>query len=237
MTTMTPIKARYPISQAQYDAFWADGFLVVPQLIESSLVPMLHDEYDRAIAGEFGDLKWSNSAKMGQQVQKPVHPSAIPGWDKHPYRLNGQSVCEQLMGVDLVFRYGQMIRKPAHYPARVQWHQDGWYWQDDKNSINAHKGCTCWVALSEAFPANGSVMYITGSHRLGLLEHTDQSAIFEFDNAREAQGFDPSKAVAVTMYPGDAVFHHPLTVHGSGGNETDVVREGLTSHFFVANEA
>jgi hypothetical protein len=40
---MTPIKARYPISQAQYDAFWADGFLVVPQLIESFLVPMLHD--------------------------------------------------------------------------------------------------------------------------------------------------------------------------------------------------
>jgi hypothetical protein len=62
---MTPIKARYPISQAQHDAFWADGFLVVPQLIESSLVPMLHDEYDRAIAGEFGDLKWGNSAKMG----------------------------------------------------------------------------------------------------------------------------------------------------------------------------
>ena len=39
------------------------------------------------------------------------------------------------------------------------------------------------------------------------------------------------------MHPGDAVFHHPLTVHGSGGNETDVVHEGLTSHFFVANEA
>ena len=56
------------------------------------------------------------------------------------------------------------------------------------------------------------------------------SAIFEFDNAREAQGF------AVTMHPGDAVIHHPLTVHGSGGNETAVVREGLTSHFFVANE-
>jgi ectoine hydroxylase-related dioxygenase (phytanoyl-CoA dioxygenase family) len=68
-------------------------------------------------------------------------------------------------------------------------------------------------------------------------KHIDQSAILEFDNAREAQGFDPSKAVAVTMRPGDAVIHHPLTVHGSGGNETDIVREGLTSHFFVANEA
>jgi hypothetical protein len=58
---------------------------------------MLHDDYDRAIAGEFGDLKWGNSAKMGQQVQKPVHP----GWHSHPYRQNGQSLCEQLMGVDL----------------------------------------------------------------------------------------------------------------------------------------
>jgi hypothetical protein len=47
---------------------------------------------------------------------------------------------------------------------------------------------------------------------------------------RQAQGFDLSKAVAVTMHPGDAVIHCPLTVHGSGGNETDVVREGLTSH-------
>jgi len=27
-----------------------------------------------------------------------------------------------------------------------------------------------------------------------------------------------------------------MTGHGSGGNETDVVREELTSHFFVANE-
>jgi hypothetical protein len=78
-----PIKARYPINQAQYDAFWADGFLVVPQLIESPpVVPMLHDDSDRAIAGEFRDLKWGNSAKMGQQVQKPVHPGVIPGWDE-----------------------------------------------------------------------------------------------------------------------------------------------------------
>ena len=84
MTAITPIKARYPINQAQYDAFWADGFLVVSQLIESSLVPMLHDDYVRAIAGEFGDLKWRNSAKMGQQEQKPVHSGAIPGWDRHP---------------------------------------------------------------------------------------------------------------------------------------------------------
>jgi ectoine hydroxylase-related dioxygenase (phytanoyl-CoA dioxygenase family) len=27
------------------------------------------------------------------------------------------------------------------------------------------------------------------------------------------------------MHPGDAVIHHPLTVHGSGGNETSVVAD------------
>ena len=73
-----------------------------------------------------------------------------------------------------------------------------------------------------------------GSHRLGLLEHTDESANFEFDNARQAQGFDQSKAVAMTLHPGDAVFHHPLTLHASRGNQTNAPREGLTSHFFVA---
>ena len=142
VTAVTALKARYPITPAQFAAFWADGFLVVPQLIDRSLVSKLRDDYDRAIAGAFGELKWANASKVGQQVQKPVYPGAIPGWDEHPYRLNGQSVCEQLMGVDLVFQYGQMIRKPAHYPAQVQWHQDGWYWQDEQDSINAHKGCT-----------------------------------------------------------------------------------------------
>lgn len=236
MTALTKqtVRERFLVSRALYDRFWEQGYLVVPGLVDTSLIEGLRSDYSRAIAGEFGDLSFGNQSKMGEQVQKPVLPGAIPGWDEHPYRVNGQAVCEQLMGVDMVFKYGQMIRKPAHYPAEVQWHQDGWYWQDDRGSINTTRGCTCWVALSEAFPENGSVMYIPGSHKLGLLEHTDESANFEFDNAREAQGFDRSKAVAVTLHPGDAVFHHPLTVHASSGNQTDIPREGLTSHFFVA---
>jgi len=225
----------YTVPKSVHDAFWRDGYVIVPGLIDTALIPKLREDYNRAIAGDFGDLNFGNKSKKGEQVQKPVDPGAIPGWDTHPYRVNGQGVCEQLIGRKLRFAYGQMIRKPPHYPAQVQWHQDGWYWQDDKGNQNVNDGCTCWVALSEAFPANGSVMYIPGSHKLGLLNHADKAEDFEFDNAREAEGFDRSKAIAVTMHPGDAVFHHALTLHASGGNDTDIPREGLTSHFFVAD--
>ena len=221
----------FTISQERYDLFWQQGFVIVPELVEASLMPQLREDYHKAIAGEFGDLKFGGRSKAGKQIQIPVRPGTVPSWEEHPFRLNGQAVAEQLIGRPMRFKYGQIIVKPPHYPANVQWHQDGFYWQAGPNMVNAEGGCSCWLALGPVFPENGSVMYIPSSHKNGLLDHKDVADTTEFDNALEAQGFDVSKAVAVSLNPGDAVFHHSLTLHASGGNTTDIPREGLASHY------
>ena len=226
----TSCTSDFTICRETYVTFWKQGFVVVPELIDSALLHDLREDYYKAIGGEYGELKYGGRSKAGRQVQIPVKPGSVPQWEHHPYRRNARAVAEQLMCRKLHFRYGQIIMKPPRYPARVQWHQDGHYWQGRAKSI-AHNSCTCWLALGPVFPENGSLRYIPGSHRNGLLDHKDVADITEFDNAREAVGFDESLAVAVSLNPGDAVFHHSLMLHASGGNTSEIPREGLTSHF------
>lgn len=40
-----------------------------------------------------------------------------------------------------------------------------------------------------------------------------------------------SKFVYLSMNPGDTVFFHPLLIHGSGTNKTEIYRKSISAHY------
>ena len=99
---------------------------------------------------------------------------------------------------------------------------------------------TCWLGLDDSTPENGSVHYVPGSHRWPLLPVTglagDMHAIRAVLNDEQWEQFQ--NPVATNLKAGEAVFHHPLMVHGSFENRTErprratvinVVRDGVRS--------
>jgi ectoine hydroxylase-related dioxygenase (phytanoyl-CoA dioxygenase family) len=219
---------RFPLTREQIESFERDGFVAVRHLITPEQVEELRADYDRALRGEIPVPEFEGNKQRGMVVQLSSPSRHIPGWAEHAYFRNALSVARQLLGDDLEYQYDQIIFKPPHAGSPTDWHQDAGYW---KEGGGADRAVTCWLALSPAFPENGCMQFIPGSHRGPIQPHFDVSDRSPINNAL-ATTADASRAVACPLAPGDASFHHCRTLHYTGGNMSDTPRHGLITHFF-----
>lgn len=131
----------------------------------------------------------------------------------------------QLLGGAVRFWHDQLFCKPAQHGGVVAWHQDYSYWT--RTQPMAH--LTCWIGLDDSTVDNGCIHYIPGSHKWDLLPITglagDMTAIQEALNDEQWEQFQ--QPAAVELKAGECVFHHPLTIHGSFENRTDIPRRAV----------
>lgn len=124
----------------------------------------------------------------------------------------------QLLGDKAVrFWHDQLFCKPPKQGGVVAWHQDYSYWTRTKPLAHL----TCWCGLDDSTLENGCVQYVPGSHRWGLLDKPnlagDLLGIMNYLNEEQKKQFKP---VPVETKAGYGIFHHPLTLHGSGENKS-----------------
>ena len=138
----------------------------------------------------------------------------------------------QLMGNKSVrFWHDQLFWKPAKKGGVVAWHQDYSYWTRTKPVAHL----TCWCGLDDATKENGCLQYIAGSHRWGLLPKPvlagEIQGIRDFLNDEQKKQFDHPQFAEVKA--GEAIFHHSLTLHGSGENKSDKPRRAFVINAFA----
>ena len=135
----------------------------------------------------------------------------------------------QLLGGAVRFWHDQLFCKPAQDGGVVAWHQDYSYWTRTKPMAHL----TCWIALDDATAENGCIQYVPGSHKWDLLPVTglagDMDAIQSVLSEEQREQFQPVK---VELKKGEASFHHPLLVHGSGDNSSDRPRRAVVINSF-----
>ena len=136
----------------------------------------------------------------------------------------------QLFGDAAVrFWHDQLFCKPPRNGGVVAWHQDYSYW----TRTGPIQHLTCWIGLDDSDTSNGCLHYVPGSHRWGLLRKPvlagDMDGLKEFLTDEQKAAFHP---VPVVMKAGEAVFHHPLMVHGSYENRSDRPRRGVVINVF-----
>lgn len=96
-------------------------------------------------------------------------------------------------------------------------HQDFTNWALDRSG-----GMTFWIALADLAPESGTMSFLSGSHRDGVLGHylTYDEGEDIFDDFPELR--DPERLSEPMSYAaGDATVHSVMTVHGAGENLTD----------------
>jgi len=138
----------------------------------------------------------------------------------------------QLLGnVPVRFWHDQLFYKPAKKGGVVAWHQDYSYWTRTKPIAHL----TCWCGLDDSTKENGCLQYIGGSHRWGLLPKTvlagDIAGIKAYLNDEQKKQFEHPLHAEVKA--GEAIFHHPLTLHGSGENKSDKPRRAFVINAFA----
>jgi ectoine hydroxylase-related dioxygenase (phytanoyl-CoA dioxygenase family) len=134
-----------------------------------------------------------------------------------------------LLGPDADLWWNQAYTKSRGGDARtsIPWHQDAWYAEVDGKTYN------CWIAITRATLANGTLVHaprpmIEGAP--GLLPHVwDEPSLFYRCEV------DESTAVPLELEPGQAFLFSTDIPHRSGPNVSDDVRVSYSISFATSS--
>jgi len=229
---------QYKLSQEQIDFFNENGFI--------GGIKMLDDAQIERLRNELNELTDPNSP--GHDLFYEFHSNesadsntilfhALGAWRitpaYHDVLWNPRFVvaASQLLGNKPVrFWHDQLFYKPAKKGGVVAWHQDYSYWTRTKPLAHL----TCWCGLDDSTQENGCLQYIPGSHRWGLLDKPelagDMMGIMDYLTPEQQKEFKP---IPVETKAGEAIFHHPLALHGSGENKSNQPRRAFVINVFA----
>jgi len=127
-----------------------------------------------------------------------------------------------LIGEDIKFHHSKLNMKTSRGGSKIGWHQDFAFFPHTNFDLLA-----CGIALDDSTTANGCLLCVPGTHRIGLLNHRGHDDEFTGQITSDANRFDAAKAVPVEMKAGDMSIHHAMVIHGSLQNTSEAQRRLL----------
>ncbi len=224
---------QYELSEEQIEFFRINGFLSGIKLLDENQVEKIRTEL-AAIA---------DPQHPGHELFYEFHsnestdPStilfhALGAWriteGLHDVLWNPRFLvaASQLLGnVPVRFWHDQIFWKPPKQGGVVAWHQDYSYWTRTKPIAHL----SCWCGLDDSTKENGCLQYIPGSQEWGLLPKPviagEMQSIKNFLTGEQKKKFEQPQYAEVKA--GEAIFHHSLTLHGSGANTSSKPRRAF----------
>jgi Phytanoyl-CoA dioxygenase (PhyH) len=230
---------QYRLTKEQVDFYHDNGYLRGIKMLNEEQVSFLQNELLELADPSNG----ANPLFYEYNSNESTDPATIlfhalgawritPGFHDVLWNPAFLMASSQLLGDKPVrFWHDQLFYKPAKKGGVVAWHQDYSYWTRTKPVAHI----TCWTALDDATLENGCLHYIAGSHRWGLLPKPviagELDSIRDFLNDEQKKNFDHPQPAPVKA--GEAIFHHSLTLHGSGENKSEKPRRAFVINAFA----
>ncbi|MBM1107732.1 phytanoyl-CoA dioxygenase family protein [Aurantibacter crassamenti] len=229
---------QYRLSEDQITQFHELGYVSNIKLLNDEQVAILRNELD-----EINDPKHpghhlfyefhSNESEDPNTVlfHSLGHWRLSPGFHDVIWNPAFVMAAHQLLENKSVrFWHDQLFCKPAKHGGVVAWHQDYSYW----TRTIAMQHLTCWTGLDDASVENGCLHYIPKSHKWGLLNAPelagDMNGLMKSLTEAQKAEFKPEP---IEMKKGYATFHHPLMVHGSYENKSEMSRRAFVLNVFA----
>ena len=205
-----------------------NGYYLAKGVYSPAEVAELESDFDQVVrqlqgSGEVVDGRWGGAAinKIGPANTVVTHTHNIQmysaAWIRaflHPRFLE---VSQAILGPDIVLHHTKLFQKPAEKGAPFPMHQDWSYFPSEKDTMMAGI-----IHISNATDEMGCLRVYPGSHRLG--RKTESSG--QVDNEDNfLKDYPIEKALVVEAEPGDVLFFHYFTLHGSMPNRSQKVRK------------
>lgn len=229
---------QYKLSESQIAFFNENGYLPGIKMLDATQVAAINEEI-----AALADPKHPGHHLFYEfHSNESTDPSTIlfhalgawritPGLHDALWNPRFVMAASQLLGnVPVRFWHDQLFCKPPKKGGVVAWHQDYSYWTRTKPVAHL----TCWCGLDDSTQANGCLQYVPGSQNWGLLDKPDLAGnmmgIMDYLNDEQKQQFKP---IPVETKAGEAIFHHSLTLHGSGENTSPNPRRAFVLNVFA----
>ena len=200
--------------------FKENGFYAQSSLFTKETLQKYSLEFDRIVAqlqesGEAINARWGSelTKDIEQSESQVIHTHNVQSYSAQMMAMiqNEQflDAVEELIGPDIILHHTKLFLKPPRNGSAFPLHQDWSYFPTEKNSMIA-----AVIHLSESDESMGCMRIVPGSHKLGKMEKTDGHSFVKGVHDR----YQLEDAEPVIAEPGDIIFFHCCSLHGSMPN-------------------
>lgn len=210
------------VDDATIEAYARDGAVVVRGAFTPDEVALVARGVERNLAdpGPLAQVA-SDPDDPGRFVEDFCNWQRIGEYREFIETSDAAEIARQLMGSTHVRLYhDHLLVKEARTRQRTPWHQDQPYY-----NVEGRQNVSMWMPL-DPVPREATLEFVAGTH-LGpwLMPRTfrdNQAKWFPEGSLGELPDVDADRdafpILGWALEPGDAVFFHMLTLHGSGGS-------------------
>jgi ectoine hydroxylase-related dioxygenase (phytanoyl-CoA dioxygenase family) len=230
---------------AQDVAFFKEnGFWIAPKIIDDERLEALREHMALIYAEQYetGRTPWRGYWKPGSSRLRKTDNTH---WSDLTFRALVTdpaigAIAARLMQADIIrLWHDQLLYKPGleagetAETANVGWHQDYHYWE----CAAQPSLLTAWVAFDDVDTSNGCMQVVKGSNQWGLVNANNffEQDLKKQESAMEIPGQSTFEVVPLIMKAGQVSFHHAMTLHGSGPNNTLKPRRSIAIHLMTGD--
>lgn len=219
------------------EAFARDGYFHARGVFDANEIAVLERDFDRIVAqldasGEEIDATWEGgeTAKIARAGDRILHTHNVQKYARswldaflNPRYLD---LVQAMIGPDILLHHSKLFQKPSEAGSPFPMHQDWPYFPTVNDTMMAGI-----IHVSRATDEMGCLRVYPGSHRLGRVAGADGRRANE-----TLERFPIEKATVVEAEPGDVVFFHYFTLHGSMPNRSPHVRKTVLCQMYAGSD-
>ena len=218
-------------------SFEEDGFYHARGVFRPDEIAVLERDFDRIVAQleasrEDVDATWEGAGvqRISRASDVVLHTHNVQKYSRVwlDALLNDRflDVVEAILGPDIVLHHSKLFQKPSEHGSPFPMHQDWPYFPTERDRMIAGI-----IHVSRATDEMGCLRVYPGSHRLGRIEGADgRQKVDMLDR------FPITGAAVIEAEPGDVVFFHYLTLHGSMPNRSRQARKTVLCQMYAGSD-
>ena len=218
--------------------FKEKGFCLEKNVFTPDAVQTLSSEFDRIVSqlqrsGEYINARWGSelTKEIEYSETEVIHTHNVQSYSAEMMSMiQGERLldaAEKLIGQDIILHHSKLFLKPPGNGSAFPLHQDWSYFPTEKNSMIA-----AVIHLTESDEQMGCMRIVPGSHRLGQIEKTDGHSFVKGIHDR----YQLEDAEPIIAEPGDVVFFHCCSLHGSMQNVSKRPRKTVLVQLYSGSD-
>lgn len=230
---MTP----FQLSSEQISDYNRDGYIIVKNFLAAPETGKLQD-----IAFADGLMR-RHAFDLNDQTGKKTKLTLwyTPGNDAYGLLTKSRRMVETadtlMEGNSPVCHFhSKLMQKEPRVGGAWEWHQDYGYWYKNE-FLFPDQMLSIMVAITDANKENGCLQVISGTHKMGRIEHGFSGEQVGASQHYVDLALKTMPLVYVELNAGDALFFHPNLLHRSEANLSDNPRWSLISVYNRAGNA